>query len=610
LKKIVCLILTLFCFSTANAFIVDWPIFTVENIDYIVTLNNCDSGVIHVSEEQIEWLDDQGIERSFKIKSNEDKRVIISQGELNQTFELSPIPNWMSIVPPILAILLALIFKEVISSLLIGVISGGLILGFYGVGLLEGFLLTGSRILNAVVPMSNEGTDQGHISVIVFSLLIGGMVNLISVNGGMGAVVEKITRIAKTPKKGLLATWLMGLAIFFDDYANTLIVGNAMRPITDRLKISREKLAYIVDSTAAPVAAIALVTTWIGAELGYIEEGISTLSNWGGKGAFMVFIDSLAYSFYPIFTLLFVLIIILTGKDFGPMAKTKPVEKEIENETKLVDESKWYLALIPVLVLVFGTLAGLYATGIKGAPEGLSIADIIGRSDSYTALIWSSFSAIMVAALLSLLFGKLKLKETAEAAIDGFKHMFSAIVILILAWSLAEVTSDLKTAEFLAGFLENKLDPIWMPTAVFVISALVSFATGSSWGTMAILYPLVIASTWHLSMQAGLNEEEAYGLLANAISTVMAGSVLGDHCSPISDTTILSSLATGCDHIAHVRTQLPYALVVATVSLVLGTIMSSFGMPIWLIYVLGSVILFSIVSYLGKKPTKSALNLD
>jgi Na+/H+ antiporter NhaC len=546
LKKIVCLILTLFCFSTANAFIVDWPIFTVENIDYIVTLNNCDSGVIHVSEEQIEWLDDQGIERSFKIKSNEDKRVIISQGELNQTFELSPIPNWMSIVPPILAILLALIFKEVISSLLIGVISGGLILGFYGVGLLEGFLLTGSRILNAVVPMSNEGTDQGHISVIVFSLLIGGMVNLISVNGGMGAVVEKITRIAKTPKKGLLATWLMGLAIFFDDYANTLIVGNAMRPITDRLKISREKLAYIVDSTAAPVAAIALVTTWIGAELGYIEEGISTLSNWGGKGAFMVFIDSLAYSFYPIFTLLFVLIIILTGKDFGPMAKTKPVEKEIENETKLVDESKWYLALIPVLVLVFGTLAGLYATGIKGAPEGLSIADIIGRSDSYTALIWSSFSAIMVAALLSLLFGKLKLKETAEAAIDGFKHMFSAIVILILAWSLAEVTSDLKTAEFLAGFLENKLDPIWMPTAVFVISALVSFATGSSWGTMAILYPLVIASTWHLSMQAGLNEEEAYGLLANAISTVMAGSVLGDHCSPISDTTILSSLATGC----------------------------------------------------------------
>ncbi|MEL6671720.1 MAG: Na+/H+ antiporter NhaC family protein [Bacteroidota bacterium] len=531
-------------------------------------------------------------------------------------------PPWLAILPPLFAIVLALIFKEVIVSLFLGILMGAAVLGFYAkgtvAGIFSGFLTTiDSYILSAL-------TDSSHISVILFSLLIGGMVAIISRNGGMQGIVDKISGIAKTATSGQFATWLMGLVIFFDDYANTLVVGNTMRSITDKLRISREKLAYLVDSTAAPVAALAFITTWIGAELGYIEDGTKLLSNFPeGQSAYGIFLNSLAYAFYPIMNLLFMLMIIFTGRDYGPMLRaemrarqTGRVSKKVDTED--ADESmkhfqplagitpKAYNALIPVIVLVGGVLIGLLYTGWSAEtwadPESgffSKLSKVIGDSDSYVALLWGSLSAVVVAALLTLSQRMMSLTRVMDTMVYGFKAMFGALVILVLAWALQKVTEDMHTAGFLTEMFGNQLAPALVPAITFLLGALVSFSTGSSWGTMAILYPLMIPLCWEVSLNAGLTPDAALPILYNTVACVLAGSVLGDHCSPISDTTILSSLACSCDHIDHVQTQLPYALTVGTVATLVGTIPSAYGFPSWLSIPIGLGLLFLVVRFLG-----------
>ncbi|MEM6803721.1 MAG: Na+/H+ antiporter NhaC family protein, partial [Bacteroidota bacterium] len=532
-------------------------------------------------------------------------------------------PPWMSILPPLIAIVLALIFREVVVSLFLGIFSGAAVLAVYsgeGIkGVFSGFLtVIDTYVINAL-------TDSGHLSIIVFSLLIGGMVGVISKNGGMQGIVNRISKIATTAKMGQFATWLLGLVIFFDDYANTLVVGNTMRSITDKLKISREKLSYLVDSTAAPVAALAFITTWIGAELGYIQGGIEGLQNFPeGQSAYGIFINSLAYSFYPIMTLAFMLMLIFTGRDFGPMLNAEVRARET-GEVSRRDPSgseedtlkhfqplkdivpRSYNALIPILVLVFGVILGLFSTGYDDAvwndeSQGFfsKLSTIVGNSDSYKALLWASLSAVTVAILMTLAQGMMSLLRVMDTMVHGFKAMFAAIIILTLAWSLQGVTEDMKTAGFLTEMLGDQLSPAWIPAIVFVLAAFISFSTGSSWGTMAIMYPLVLPLTWEVGISQELQAEMILPYLYNAVSAVLAGSVLGDHCSPISDTTILSSLACSCNHIDHVRTQLPYALTVGTVALVIGTIPSSFGFPIGLSFILGLGILFVVVRFVGK----------
>lgn len=560
------------------------------------------------------YLSYSGLENPSKVIPDQNATILLpkgihevslSDGSETKQFGVNPISGAWSLLPPLIAIALALIFKEVVTSLFIGLLSGGVLVGWYQGNLLNGLKVSVQSILNAVVPAGEGAGDQGHFSVIVFSLFIAAMVQVISKNGGMNALVRQITKRATTERSGLLTTWILGVAIFFDDYANTLIVGNSMRPITDKLKISREKLAYVVDSTAAPVAAIALVTTWIGAELGYIDEGLKQLSGFSRQSAYGVFLSSLKYSFYPILTLGFILLLIFTGKDFGPMLRSKPTIEPIDEQEE-EQEGRTYFAVLPVLILVFGTLMGLYFTGKTG--EGQSLSEIIGNANSYSALIWASLTSLVVSVLISVSFSKMTLIQSVEAVLEGFKTMIGAMVILVLAWSLAEITTILGTADFLAGALSGGISPYLLPAMAFVLAAIVSFSTGSSWGTMALLYPLVISTTWEVAMADGLAYDAAFPLLVNAISCVMAGSVLGDHCSPISDTTILSSMATQCNHIQHVRTQLPYALTVGGVSLLIGTLGTAYGLPIWLAYLLAFVILGLCVSYLGQKPEDSSVS--
>jgi len=531
------------------------------------------------------------------------------------------IPLWQSIIPPLIAILMALLLKEVIISLIAGIWVGAFLMS--GMDITRFFHSLFDIVDKYIIGAMN---DTGHISVIVFSILIGGMVAIISRNGGMAGVVQRLSRFANSARNSQLITWILGLAIFFDDYANSLIVGNTMRPVSDRFRVSREKLAYIVDSTAAPVSAIALVTTWIGTELGYIGDQVKALGI--DRSAYSIFLNSLQFAFYPILTIIFVFMIIRMKRDFGSMhraelrARTTGKLYDTRNEPKdsrPVDDSlksldavpgiklHWQNAAFPVITVVAVTILGLLMTGgvmdswVHGNGFFTNLSTIIGNSDSYVALLWGSFSGVAVALVMTLTTKTLTFRYSIESLMDGFKTMLPAVVILVLAWSIADVTKEMHTAQFLTDVFSGTVSPHWMPFITFVLAALISFSTGSSWGTMAILFPTLLPTAWALCGDAGLSHGASMSIMYNVTAVILGGSVFGDHCSPISDTTVLSSLATSCNHIDHVRTQLPYAMVVAVVSVLMGTILNQLGLPWWLLFPLGIAMLYGFLRYVGRK---------
>ena len=503
------------------------------------------------------------------------------------------IPGGWSVVPPLFAIALALLYRRVVPALFAGVWVGAVLaIGLTPWGAFKGLLDTMQvYVLGALA-------NESHAAIILFSLMIGGMVGIISRNGGTLGIVERMTGWARTSRRGQLATWALGLGIFFDDYANTLIVGNTMRPVTDRLRISREKLAYIVDSTAAPISCLAFVTTWIGYEVGLVGTAIAGIEGFD-QGAYSVFLHSIPYSFYPLLALFFVFAVAYSQRDFGPMYEAEARAHEtgqVLGEDATVDEAategvaleppagtpnRAMNAVVPVIVLIGTVLAGLYATGAAATDDGASLREIIGAADSYAALMWGSLIGVLVAAVLSIGQGILSLEQTVEAWYEGLKSMLFAMVILVLAWGLSDVTEVLHTADYLVSILGAWLPAGAVPTLIFVIAAATAFATGSSWGTMGILMPLVVPLAWAVLLENGMATPDHYHVLYSSVSCVLAGAVWGDHCSPISDTTILSSMASGCDHIEHVRTQLPYAVSVGTVALFLGTLPVGFGLPWW-----------------------------
>ena len=508
--------------------------------------------------------------------------------------------GFWSVVPPLFAIVLALVVRQVLPALFGAIWVGGWIaadFSFSGIltGLLDAFQV---YVLNALA-------DADHAAVILFSFMIGGLVGIISRNGGMLGVVHHISRWATDARHAASATATMGLAIFFDDYANTLVVGNTMRPVTDKFGVSREKLAYIVDSTAAPVSCLAFITTWIGYELGLIDDAVKQIPGFT-ESAYSVFLNSLAYSFYPIFAIVFVYMIALTRRDFGPMWKAEnvPHEKRQTADVSMdpeieADEEKPQRAInavIPLLTLIISVMVGLWYTG-----EGDTLQDIIGSANAFKALMWGSLVAVLVAVILTLSQGLATLGETMEAWTVGVRGMLPAMIILVLAWSLSGVTKELGTASYLVSVLGDQLPLAIVPALVFVMAAATAFATGTSWGTMGILMPLVIPLVAAVVIANG-GDVSGSAVLYSSVACVLAGAVWGDHCSPISDTTILSSMASGCDHIEHVRTQLPYALAVASVSILIGTIPTAMGLPWWVSMIAGVAVLWAIIRIFGRPP--------
>ena len=510
---------------------------------------------------------------------------------------------WVSILPPLIAITLAFLTKSIVPSLFVAIWFGswavsGLTFGGIFTGLLDSFNVF---ILNTIL-------DKDHTVIALFTLMLGGMVGIIYRNGGMHGIIQLLIKKANTPKKGQISIWLFGIIIFFDDYSNTLIVGNTSRLLCDRLGISREKLAYLVDSTSAPVATVAVITTWIGFQISIISDSIENISGIS-ESAYLLFIHSIAYSFYPFLALFLVGLVVTMGKDFGPMVdaeirarknKNKKVEKTVQDngEELKVKENiphRAVNAILPIAVLVVSMFYFIFSSG-----QGETIKDILGSADTFSALMHSTLLSAFVATLLSVGQRILSLNETFEAWYNGLKFMMMGLLVLVLAWALADISKDLHTADYIVSVLGDKIPIQILPTVVFFIAAVTAFGSGSSWGVMAILMPLVIPLCWAVMENYGGPGPENIHILYSTIACVLTGAVWADHCSPISDTTILTSMASGCDLMDHVKTQMPYALIAGSIALFIGTLPAGFGVPWWLLLGLGFILLFIIINTYGK----------
>lgn len=527
-----------------------------------------------------------------------------------------------TIIPPLIAIILAFITKNVILSLFIGVFSGTFLLqlnGFnVGSAMLNGFLDIITRVIGSL-------SDPWNSGIILQCLTIGGLIALVTKMGGARAIAESLAKRAKSPVSAQIITWVMGLLIFFDDYANSLIVGPIMRPITDKMKISRERLAFVVDATAAPIAGIALISTWVGYEISLIRDGYLSIGQ--EVNAYGIFLSTIPYRFYNILMLLFVVITAVLLKEFGPMLKA---ETRARSTGKLVadgsqpmassdDESvepkegiklSIWNAIIPIGTLIVSSFIGFYFDGyqviIGGEDTALiqilqnsplsfaAIRETFGASDASIVLFQAALFASIVAVAMAAGQKILTISEALETWVEGMKSLVITGVILLLAWSLSSVISDLGTASFLVSVLSDAIPQFLLPSIIFILGSVISFATGTSYGTMGILMPLAIPLSNAMSTDPSF--------IVASVGAVLTGAIFGDHCSPISDTSILSSMGAGSDHVDHVKTQLWYAITVGIISVVFGYIPTGLGMPIYIVLPLGMIAVWVVVRFFGKCP--------
>jgi len=497
-----------------------------------------------------------------------------------------PITGMLSLLAPVVAVALALVTRKVIPALAAGAVFGALIAG--------NFRLVPT--LHALWDFLGRSVlDFDHLTITCFSLLVAATVGVVSRAGGTRALVERIQWVAKGPRRTVVATWLAGLVVFFDDYANCLVVGNAMRPLFDRYRISRAKLAYVVDCTAAPVASLAVVSSWVGYEVGLVEEALVAAES--QAPAFSVFLSSLPYRFYSLFTLAFALAIAWSGRDFGPMwtavdqsAGRLPRLEQIRSSST----SPW-VAVVPMIALVALTFTHLIWDGTAQLGWDAPLFLRVGTADPYRAMVIGSLVALVLAVAMSLYDRALPVRSIGVAAWAGMRPvLLQGLSVLYLAWMLGDAVQTTGGPAFLAGLLDGLLTPALIPTAAYLLAGGIAFASGTSYGTMAILFPLAIPLA--VSAEPGGPGPVLWGTTA----AVLAGSCLGDHASPISDTTVLSAIGSGEGVLSHFRTQLPYALVVGVVTLVIGFVPAGLGVQPWVLLPIGAAACVLIVRLVGR----------
>ena len=455
--------------------------------------------------------------------------------------------TWWSLIPPLIAILLALFTKEVYSSLFVGILVGGILYsGFNIAGIMEHVFVDG---------MVGSISDSWNAGILIFLVILGCIVVLMNKAGGSSAFGIWASKHVKTKLGAQLATIALGCLIFVDDYFNCLTVGSVMHPITDKHKVSREKLAYLIDATAAPVCIIAPISSWAAAVTSSVD-GVNGLD---------LFIKAIPFNFYAILTIVMMLFLVITKFDFGPMKKAEETFKEISDnldpgqfkETK----GKVVHLVFPIIVLIVSCVVGMIYTG--GFFEGVSFSEAFANSDASVGLVFGSVVALLFTIIFYVLSKVLSFKDCMNSIPEGFKSMVPAILILVFAWTLKTMTTSLGSDVFVASvvnqFADNNAVMSMIPAVVFVIGCFISFATGTSWGTFGILIPIVVKV---------FNYDVNNVLMIISVSACMAGAVCGDHCSPISDTTIMASAGAHCEHINHVSTQLPYALTCAAISFI------------------------------------------
>ena len=538
-----------------------------------------------------------------------DGEVLIAEKEWHN-------PARSSLYPPLVAILLAILFRQPVLALFVGVLSGAFLAAF-GTG--AGARGAGRRALTGTFTTYfwNEFTDRDRILIVLFVVFMLAMVGVMTRSGGIRGVMDKIAGLASDARRTQIATWFMGLAVFFDDYANTILVGSTMRPLSDRFKVAREKLAYIVDSTAAPVAGLSIFSTWIAFEVSTFSAQLPDVGMTANDG-YRIFLETLPFRFYCIFTLIFVAMIVFTGRDMGPMleAERRARKGQVirEGGTPLVGKQATSLepmagvvpsasrALLPIVTFIVVTLTWL---GWKGGAldlglevlslEGLAI--VLYNGDSFQALMAGSLAGFLIAVLAAILGGSGR--EVPSASWSAVRSMGVALVILYLAWMIGAVCGDLGTAPYLTVLVGDSLNPLLLPVILFALSGVVAFSTGSSWSTMTILLPIVVSLAYQLGQTIPIGGN---ALMILSIGAVLEGAIFGDHCSPISDTTVMSSIACASDHIDHVRTQAPYALLTMAVAVVCGYIPCTFlDLSPWLAIGLGTAAMFVVLRWRGRR---------
>ncbi|WP_175059736.1 Na+/H+ antiporter NhaC family protein [Thermococcus sp. 2319x1] len=481
----------------------------------------------------------------------------------------------LSLLPPLVAIGLAILTKRVLFALFFGVWVGGLLVaGGDPVGATTQTLKW--IVFNIASAWEEDGqivTDLWNTRILLFDALIGAGVALIYKSGGMNAIAKAVTMKIRTSRAASLMAAIFGTIIFFDDYTNTIIVGNTMRPITDRARVSREFLAYADDSTAAPVAVLAVVSTWIGYELGLLKDAIASVGE--NISAYSAWFASWPYRFYPILAIILVYLVATTHRHYGPMLKAEyrarkegkvmrdgaqpMMTTEVDVGMPIEGKESVWVFILPVLTLVALTFLGLWVTGGGSATYAKGgFQAVLSKADSTWALVWGSFGMVVAAMALVIGMKIMSLKEVEETVVAGMKQMHFAMMILILAWSIKSACDAVGTADYVVSVASKVLSPGLVPLVVFLVAAFISFTTGTSWGTFAIMMPIAVPLAYQLSGSFG-------SVVYASIASVFAGGVFGDHCSPISDTTIMSSMFSGCDHIDHVSTQIPYALTAAAI---------------------------------------------
>jgi Na+/H+ antiporter NhaC len=541
-------------------------------------------------------------------------RILITVAAFLATFvwfllpdlKASPAVLW----PSVLAVGLAFVTRDIYLSLFLGAFGGALLL--HGGNPWTAFH---DLMIGRLIPSL---TDRWNISVLVFTMMMGGFVEVLNRNGGMAALSALVMGSSRSARRAGLGAYFMGWLVFFDGLASSMLVGKTLRPIADRAGLSREKLAFIVDSTSSPIAGLALLSTWVAYEMSVIRQGLANTGDAALADAVAPFswlVLSLPFRFYNWFMLLLVFLLIWLMRDWGPMLAVEKASRanprpEPAVTTEAAPGSHAVLALVPLAVLVLGVFGGLYIGG-GGLELTLTFPHLVqamGKADAAAVFVLAAAVASLVALGLTAVGRKTTGLPDAhgsgtQAFFQGMQQMFLPALILVFAWMLNSVIKELGTASYLVALLGERLPAAWLPALTFLLASIISFSTGTSWGTMAIVMPLAIPLAVNLTaFHTGV---PASPVLVATVGAVLAGAVFGDNCSPISDTTIVSAFSSDCDVMAHVQTQLPYALTAALLATVLGYLPAGYGVSPFLLLAVGALACWLLVRYRGQRVVES-----
>ena len=550
--------------------------------------------------------------------------------------------SWTAVLPPLFAVLIALFFRRLIVALGAAV--------WLGAAVQTSFNPIRATVVAVQDHLWPSVADTFSLYIIAFTFSLVGMVQVVTRMGGMRGVLDKFAWLARSARSTQLATAMVGLAIFFDDYANTIVTGTTMRPLADQKRVSREKLAYVVDSTSAPIAGLAIISTWIGYEVGLFDVLAGQLGM--ETTGYEIFFQIIPLRFYCIFALAFVFLNGAMRRDFGPMLEAErraqktgrvlrpgssPLTSEAISDAQPAEDipHRWINAAVPVAVVIGATLMGMFWSGWSAEATPASIPgvgalltgeadlahfvsgwaaawgdlfdwsawrDAFSSADNAKVLFWAALLGSIVAIALAVGQRLLSLGEALSAWLKAIPAMWLAVAILVLAWSIQSVCSDLGTSIYLVGTVQDLITPTMLPLLTFLLASLIAFATGTSWGTMGILLPAIIPLAFFMTRDVS----QGPLLLMLCFGAVLDGAIFGDHCSPISDTTVMSSIASAVDHIDHVRTQFPYAVTAMLAAALLGYVGVAMGLPIVAAHVLGIVGLAGVLWLVGRSPDEEA----